>query len=139
MNKSKEVAARLLVSGRNSTILLDQVDEPLDLLPFLVQMLVIITRHLPVLLRGDDRLGPLPFRRLHHGIAVVRLIEDVGIRLMTCNQRLGLGDVGLLTRRQDELDGVAQGVDDDVDFGTETAPRATKGLIALPPFFPAAC
>ena len=28
------------------------------------------------------------------------------------HQRLGLGDVGLLARRQDELDRVAQGVDE---------------------------
>src|SRR4051794_39931251 len=42
MNESKEVAGRLLVPGRDPPVLLDQVDEPLGLLPFLVHMLVII-------------------------------------------------------------------------------------------------
>ncbi len=41
MNKSKEVASGLLVPGGDPPVLLDQVDEPLDLLALLVQMLVI--------------------------------------------------------------------------------------------------
>ena len=90
MNKSKEVAGCLLVSCRHPPVLLDQVDEPLDLLAFLVHMLVIITRHLPVLLRRDDGLGPPPLRSRHDRVAVVRLVEDVGTRLGPLDQRPSL-------------------------------------------------
>src|SRR5450759_2706886 len=141
MNKSKEVAGCLLVPGRDPPVLLDQVDEPLDLLAFLVPMLVIITRHLPVLLRRDHGLGIRPLRRPHDRIAIVRLVEDVRIRLMPLDQRLGLRNVGLLARCQDELDRVAQGVDEDVDLGAESAPRTAQRLIVVYPLFsaPAAC
>ena len=42
MNKSKEVAGRLLVPRGDPMVLLQQADEPFDLLAFLVQLLVII-------------------------------------------------------------------------------------------------
>ena len=135
MNKSKEVAGRLLVPRRHPPVLLDQVDEPLDLLAFLVHMLVIITRHLPVLLRRDHRFAALPFRRRHDRVTVVRLVEDVRTRFMPPDQRLGLCDVGLLARRQDEFDRIAQAVDGDVDLGAEPAPGATQRLIVVYPFF----
>lgn len=41
-----------------------------------------------------------------------------------------------LARRQEEPDRVAQGVDEDVDLGAESAPGAAEGLAPLPPFFP---
>src|SRR4051794_12058697 len=141
MNKSKEVAGRLLVPRGDPAILLDQADEPLDLLALLAQMLVIITRPPPFFLRRAPRVAPLPLRRPHDRIAVVSLVEDVGPRLMPADQRPGLHDVGLLTRRQDEIDRVAQGIDGDVDLGRESAPRAAQRLISVyPPFTaPAAC
>ena len=102
-------------------------------------MLVIVTRHLPVLLRRDHRLGPLPLRRGDDRIAVVSLVGDERIRLVPPHQRLGLRDVRRLARRQEELDRVAQGVDEDVDLRAESVPGTAQGLICLPPFFPAAC
>src|SRR5947209_1899226 len=66
-------------------------------------------------------------------------VEEEGTRLMPVDQRLGLGDVGRLARRQEELDRVAEGVDQDVDLGAESAPGTAEGLAPLPPFFPAAC
>ena len=86
MNKSKEVAGCLFVARGDPPVLLEQVDDPLVLLTFLVHMLVIITRHLSVLLRRDHRLASLPLRCLNDRIAVVRLVEDVRIRLMPTDQ-----------------------------------------------------
>src|SRR5215472_8797444 len=139
MNKPKEVPGRLLVPRGDPPVLLEQVDEPLDLLPLLVQMLVIIARHFPVLLGRDHRLRPLPPRRLNDRIAVERLVGDERPRPVPSHQRLGPGDVRLLAPRQDELDRVAQGVDEDVDLGAEPAFGTAERLVPLPPFSPAAC
>src|SRR5512135_3717052 len=141
MNQSKEVAGCLLVPGGDPPVLLDQADAPLDLLAILVQMLVIIARHLPVLLRRDHRLGPLALRRTHDRIAVVRLVGDERPRLVPFPPRLGLGNVGFLAPRTNELDRVAQGVDEDVDLGAESAPRTAQSRSVGYPFFsaPAAC
>src|SRR6185437_13443057 len=136
MNKSEEVPGRLLVPGRDPPVLLEQVDKPLDLLAILVQMFVIIARHLPVLLRRDHRLGTLPLRGRHDRIAVVRLVPEERPRLVPFHQRLGLGHVGFLAPRQEELDRVAQGVHEDMDLGAEAAPRTAQCLIVVyPPFF----
>ena len=102
-------------------------------------MFVIITRHLPILLRRDHRLGSPPLRRRHDRVAVVGLVGDDRPRLVVPHQRLGLRDVRLLPRRQDELDRIAEGVDDDVELRAESAPGTAEGLTSLPPFFPAAC
>jgi hypothetical protein len=139
MNKCQEVPGRLLVSRRHPPRLLDQVDEPLDLLALFVQVLILITRHLPMLLGRDYCLGTLPLRRLHDGVAVVGLVGDERIRLMPRDQGLSLRDVRLLTGRQDEFDRVPQRIDRDVDLGAESAAGTAEGLVVLPPFFPAAC
>lgn len=139
MNKCKEVGGRLLIPGGNPPELFDQANEPLDLLAVLVQMLVIITWDLPVLLRWDHRLTPLLLRRRHHRIAVVRLVEEVCSRLMPQDQWRGLRDIRHLTGRQEELDRVAQGVDEDVDFRAESASGTAESRVALSPFLPAAC
>src|SRR5437660_9112278 len=117
MNKPEEVPGRLLVPRRDPTVLLEQVDGPLDLLPLLVQMPVMISLPLPVLLRRDHRLAPPPPRRPDDRVAVVRLVEDVGARLMGTDQRPGPRDIGLLAPRQAELHRVAQRIDGDGDPG----------------------
>src|SRR6185437_3286482 len=141
MNKSEEVPGRLLVPGGDPSVLLEQVDEPLDLLAFLVQMFVIIARHFPVLLGRDHRLRPLPLRRRHDRVAVERLVGNERPRLVPLHQWLGLGDVRLLAPRQDELDRVAQSAHEDVDLRAEPATGAAQRLIVVYPFFsaPAAC
>ncbi len=134
MHECKEVWSRLLVPGGDTSELFDQADEPLDLLPVLVQMFVIITWHFPVLLRRDHRLTSLSLRRRHDRIAVVRLVEKIGFRLMLLDQRLGLRDVRRLTGRQDELDRVAQGVDEDMEF-VLNPPRELPSAASLCPLF----
>src|SRR5262249_8221191 len=145
MNKRQEVPRRLLVPCRHPAKLLDQVDEPLHLVPFLVQMLIIVARHHPVLLGRDDRLGPARRDRPHQRVAVVRLVRDHRPGVWTRDQRLGLAHIGVLARRQNQPCRVAQGVDGDGDLGRPAAPTPPECLLCLAPatrFFwgaPAAC
>jgi hypothetical protein len=57
----------------------------------------------------------------------------------TFNQRLGLGDVAGLPRREDKPQRVAQCVDDGMDLCGQTAPRTADRASFSPPFLPAAC
>ena len=140
MNKSKEVASRLLVASGHPAILLEQVDEPLNFLSLLVQRLIIITSDLPILLRRDHRLGPLFVRFRDDCIAVVGLVPDECSHLSALHQRLSLGDVGHFATGQDKVDRVPQGVNEDVDFGAESAQGSTKGRVGIPFFTaPAEC
>ena len=139
MEESQEVPGRLLIPGGDAAILLDQVDEPLHLVPFLIEMLIIGPRLLPVLLGRDQRLGPAPLDPSHQVIAVIPLVGDGRPRIEALEQGRALTDIRRLAGRQDEPHRVAQGVDDDVDLGAESAARSPQRLVAGPPFFPAAC
>ena len=58
----------------------------------------------------------------------------------TADQVFGLEDVVHLAWGQDEADGIAEGIDTNVDLRTQAAARTPDRLIFAPPFFaPAAC
>jgi hypothetical protein len=115
------------------------VDEPLHLVPFLVDVLIIRPRLLPVLLRRDDRLGALTLDRLDEAVAIVALVPDPRSEPLALDQGLGLGDIRLLAAAQQDPCRVAQPVGRHADLGRESAPRSTQRLGVLPPLAPAAC
>ena len=102
-------------------------------------MLIVIARHLPVPLRRDHCLTALPLGRRDDRIAVLGLVKDVRLRLMSLDQGFALRDVGLLATAQDELDGIAQGIDERVNFGAQSATRSTDRLLAVFLRAPALC
>ena len=122
MNEPQEVAGRLVVPGRDTPELFDPVDEPLRKIAFLVNILIILSLENPILLwrNHGHRSGGLD--RRNKFISVITLISDHCIGIMTFNQWHALVDVGLLAAGQDELDGVPQAVDRDVQLGPEPAP-----------------
>ena len=70
--------------------------------------------------------------------AIGRAVSLIGI--MTFDQGHALADVGFLSPGQDELDGVPQAVDSEMQLGPETATRASRRLVGAPFFAaPAAC
>src|SRR5262245_13776124 len=95
-------------------------------------MLVINARHLPVPLGRDHRYGPLALDPPHQGVAVVSLVRDHRTRFVALKQRLARRDIRFLTRCQEELDRVAQGVNGDGDLGRKPAPAPSQALIGLP-------
>src|SRR6266446_162244 len=140
VNEPQEVAGRLLVPGRNTPVLLDPIDEPLRKVAFFIKILVILSLENPILLRRDHRLRPAHFDRQNKIISVIPFICNHRFGIMTFDQRLTLVDIGLLPPGQDELDGVSQPVDGDVQLGPEPAPRAPQRLVGAPFFTaPAAC
>jgi hypothetical protein len=140
MNEAQEIAGRLLVPRRDTTVLLHPIDEPLGEVAFLVKKFVILSLEDPILLWRDHRHRPGGLDRRDEIIPVISLIRDHRLGIMTFDQCLALTDVGLLSPGQDELDGVAQPVDGDVQLGPEPAPRASQCLVGAPLFTaPAAC
>src|SRR5580692_7025893 len=140
MDEPQEVPGCLLVPGRHTPVLLDPVDEPFGKVAFLVKNLIIFSLEDPILLRRNHGIRTGGHDRLDEIISVISLVRDHRIGIMTFNQGLALIDVGLLSPRQDELDGVPQTVDGDMQLGSEPAPRASQGLVGTPFFTaPAAC
>ncbi len=101
--------------------------------PILVALPVVRPLHLPVLPRRNHGLAAARLDGLHHGLAVVAPVGDHHLEWHVPDQRLGLGHVGRLARRQHQLHRQPQAVDGDVDLGPEAAPTAAQRLLVLAP------
>lgn len=122
MDKSEKISIRLFITGRHPAKLFDQADQAFDLVPFLVQVLVILTRPRPILLGWDHHLGALTFDHLDQAVAVVTLVGDPRREALAFDQGLRVRNVRLLTTTQQESCRVAQTVGRDVDLGGKSAP-----------------
>ena len=72
-------------------------------------------------------------------VGVVGLVADQRLRIGIVKQRLRAGQIVGLTRREHQRDGVAESIDQGMDFGGQSAARSADGLLAV--FFraPALC
>lgn len=88
---------------------------------------------------GDDRLGSKGLDVLSEGVGVIGLVgEDIG-RGQALDQGWSLGDVVAFAAGEEEADGVAQGVDGDMQLAGQPASAAANGAIFRPPFLAVAC
>ena len=85
--------------------------------------------------RDDSALGETVDQR----IGVVGLVGNQGLRIGAVDQRLRAGQIVRLPRREHQFDWIAQGIDQGMDFGRQSAARSADGLLAI--FFraPALC
>lgn len=97
--------------------MLEFIEEALDEVPFAVEREIAGPRHLTICFwrnhRGDTSLG----ERVDQRICVVRLVGKQGARVSTFKQGLRASQVMGLSRRQHQFDGIAQGINEGVDFG----------------------
>jgi hypothetical protein len=87
----------------------------------------------------NNRLSARGFNLSHEVIGVVPLVGNHGLSRQMFDQLGGVINVGKLSCRQNHPQRIAQGVDRDMEFGAQSAPRATNFL--TPSFFlaPAEC
>src|SRR6266851_9624335 len=111
---------------------------------FFVQVLVVVSRLLAVALGRNDRLRADSFNGLDEGVAVIALVGQDGLGLVTLQKRLRLGDIRLLPGSQLEFHRQTEAVDSRMKLRGKTTTRAAQCLVfrlyAGTPFFaPAAC
>src|SRR6516162_10111321 len=133
MNKCQEVLGRLLVPRGHPPVLLQLVPEPLDQVPVLGPLPVILPLLLAARERGDHRLRAPGLDRLYQGFAVECLIGDHHRRPHLLEQLLRLAHVGRWARRQEELRGEPEPADGTGDLGREPASAPPQGRIDWAP------
>ena len=73
------------------------------------------------------------------GISVIGLVTDQSRWIGILEQGLGTSEVAGLTWRKHQLDGIAQGIDERVNFGAQSAARSADRLLAVFLRAPALC
>ena len=139
MYKRKERLGEFVVARCNAPELLDATEESLDQISLLVDMTIERTGIESIGTRRNHCLTTLSRNRCDEGIRVVSFVGDDETRRLILDQRVGLIDIGNLASRENHAQRIAQRIDGNMQFGRQSAPRATD---TLPPFFfwaPAEC
>ena len=101
--------------------MLEQIEEAFDEVAFAVEREIAGPLDLAVGLGRDDR-NDSPLREsADEPVSIVRLVGKQGIWLGVLDQQLGTSKIMGLAWRKDQLDGIAQGVDEHVNFGGQSA------------------
>ena len=117
----------------------EQIEEALDEVAFAIKHKVALALGLTVGLGRDDRSDPAVGEGIDKWISVVCLIGNQGIWVSILDQRFCAGKIVILARREPQLDGIAQSIDERMNLGCQPAARSADRLRAV--FFraPALC
>ncbi len=140
MKAGEEVAGGFFVACRDAAKLLDILKETLDQVAFGIEGVVALAFGFAIGLGRNDRFDLSAFEAGDETVGVVAFVSEDRIWFHLGDKPFGLGDVVNLSAGEAQRQRIAQGVDDDMNFGSQPAARATYGLVETP-FFraPALC
>jgi hypothetical protein len=139
MDAGEEISGELVVACGDGAKVLELVEEALDEVAFAIEREIAVARHLAVGLGRNHGGDVAPFEHADEGISIEGFIAQQGLRIDSFQQRFDAGQIISLSGRELHLDGIAEGVDQEVDFGRQSAARAADRLLTV--FFraPALC
>ena len=132
MQAREEISRGFFVAGGDAAELFDKVEEAFDEVAFGVERKVAVARDLAIRFWRDDRLDGAHFEARNEAVGVIGFIGEEGFGLQLGGERFGLVDVVDLPAGETERQRIAQGVDDHMDFGGQTAARAAYSLVEAP-------
>ena len=140
METGAEILGGLLVARGDASELFDKLEEAFDEIALSIQGEIAFSFGFAIGLGRNNHFDLAPFEAGDEAIRVVAFVSQDGLRLHLGDKRLGLSDVVNLPAGQAQRQRIAQGVDDDMNFGRQAAARAAYGLVETP-FFraPALC
>jgi hypothetical protein len=104
----------------------------------LIHLAVIGNRLFPVTLRRDHRLGATLVQLRPQLVVVESLVAEKSGECQALKQPRNTFAIMPLTRQQDEIDQIAQCIDESEDLRCQAAARAPNSLMLSPPFAPVA-
>ena len=137
MEAGEEVSCGFLVTCRDTSEMLDDVEEPFDEIAFAIEREIAIALHFSVRLWRDDSFDPTTLQIGTDGIGIVSLVgkKRLGLPFGQINQIVIGFAVRRFARREVEGDGPASGITETMNFTGEPAPRAAKSA-SMTPLFP---
>ena len=139
MNAPEKILRELVVTCGDGTKVLEFIEEALDEIALAIECEVAGPWRLAVGLWWNHRSNVALSERVEQRVGVVGLITNQGMRIGIVEQQLGASQIVGLPRREPHLDRIAEGIDEGVDFGGQSAARSADRLLAV--FFraPALC
>jgi hypothetical protein len=118
---------------------LELIEEALNKVTLAVEREVARPLDLAVGFGWDDGSDSALGESVNERVGIVALVADQGIWLDVVDQRFGTSKIMDLARCEHQLDGIAQGIDEGVNLGGQSAARPADRLRAV--FFraPAEC
>lgn len=139
MNAGEKVSRKLVVAGGDGTKVLEFIEEALDQIALAIKREVARRWRRTVGFRRDHRGDFALSKTVAERISIVRLVADQGFRIDPFEQRFCAGQIVGLPRREHDIDGIAERIDQHMNFGGQSAAGSADRLFAV--FFraPALC
>ena len=139
MDAGKKVSGELIVTRCDSAKVLEFVEEAFHEVALAVEGEIAWQWNCPAGMGRNDR-SDLPVGEgFDEGISVIRLVADQSRWIGVRKQRLRTSEVAGLSWRKHQLDRIAQGIDQRVNFGAQSAARPADRLLAVFLRAPALC
>ncbi len=133
--KSEISSGQFLETGKDSSIMLDFIDETLRQMALFIPVFVIVSALFTVLPWWNNDFSSCIEDQPEKILCIIRTISNQAFKIQLGHQSCRLGDVVSLATGQAKAQGVAQGIHAHVDFGAETTSAATERLFALASVF----
>ena len=139
LDASEEISREFVVARGDGAKVFEFIEEALDEIALAIECEVAGPWRLAVGLWWNHRSNVALSERVEQRVGVVGLITNQGMRIGIVEQQLGASQIVGLPRREPHLDRIAEGIDEGVDFGGQSAARSADRLLAV--FFraPALC
>ena len=135
----EEGLGEFVVAGGDGPEMLEQVEETLDEIAFAIEDEIARARDFAVGFGWDDGDDRSIVEGGDEGVGVERLVGDQGAGIDGFDERFGAGEIVILAGAEHHLDGIAEGVDEGVNLGGQSAAGSADRLRAVFFWAPALC
>ena len=139
LDAGEEISGELVVTRGYAAEVLELVEEALDEVALAIEREIAGAEALAVGL-GRDHRGDAPLGQAVDEPIASKALSPIKAAVSAASVSVSAHAIMRLARREHQFDGIAQGIDERVDFGGQSAARAADGLL-FAPFFraPALC
>jgi len=139
VDTGEKIYREFVIARRDGPKVLEFVEEALDEITLAIQSKIAgqwaVAAGVGRNHRGDLSLG----EGLDEGVGVVCLVGNERPRIGMLEQRLAAGEIVVLSCGENELDGIAESIDECVNFSAQSAAGSTNRLRAVFFLAPALC
>jgi len=139
LNSGEENLRELVVTRGDGSEMLELVEETLDEIAFAVEGEVARARGFSVGFGWDDWDDRSIVEGGDEGIGVERLVGDQSAGIDGFDERFGASQIVILARAEHHLDRIAEGIDERVNLGGQSASGSADGLRTVFFWAPALC